>query len=148
KYLVDLKEIESDLRQVSHELNTDFVSGSNYISIIKTLVETQTKVYKLKYDLKNDDNIDWDSVSNKTKIHYYRIIQEALQNIYKHADCFEVNISSKLKNSVIYLTISGRGSGFALNKARKANVLTDINTRVQEISGTLEVYSTANSSTK
>lgn len=148
KYLVDLKEIESDLRQVSHELNTDFVSGSNYISIIKTLVETQTKVYKLKYDLKNDDNIDWDSVSNKTKIHYYRIIQEALQNIYKHADALEVNISFKQKNNVICLTISDNGSGFDLNKARKGIGLKNINTRVQEINGTLEIYSTANSGTK
>jgi len=148
KYLVDLKEIESDLRQVSHELNTDFVSGSNYISIIKTLVETQTKVYKLKYDLKNDDNIDWDTVSNKTKIHYYRIIQEALQNIYKHADALEVNISFKQKNNVICLTISDNGSGFDLNKARKGIGLKNINTRVQEINGTLEIYSTANSGTK
>src|SRR5690606_41642919 len=86
KYLEDLKENEEDIRKVSHELNSDFVSGSNYISIIKSLLETQTKAYKLTYVLRNDDNIDWDSINNKTKIHYYRIIQESLQNIYKHAN--------------------------------------------------------------
>src|SRR5690606_10996246 len=109
---------------------------------------TQTKVYKLKYDLKKDDNIDGDTVSNKTKIHYYRIIQEALQNIYKHADALEVNLIFEQKNNVFCLTISDNDSGFDLNKARKGIGLKNINTRVQEINGTLEIYSTANSGTK
>ncbi|MCX7546971.1 tetratricopeptide repeat protein [Xanthomarina sp. F1114] len=148
KCLGDLKEIEVDLRQVSHELNTDFVSGSNYISIIRTLVETQTKAYKLKYDLINDDNIDWDEISNKTKIHYYRIIQESLQNIYKHAGASFVNISFKQKNNVICLTIADNGSGFDVNKARKGIGLKNIYTRVQEIDGKLDIQSTADSGTK
>ena len=41
-YISELKTIEDEIRKVSHELNTDFVSGSGFIDIIKTLVETQT----------------------------------------------------------------------------------------------------------
>ncbi|PWK18999.1 tetratricopeptide repeat-containing sensor histidine kinase [Xanthomarina spongicola] len=148
KYLGDLKEIEQDIRKVSHELNTDFVSGSNYISIIKSLLETQTKAYKLSYTLRNDDNIDWDSISNKTKIHYYRIIQETLQNIYKHANATEVHISFKQKNNVICLSISDNGSGFDVNKVRKGIGLKNINSRVKEINGELEIKSTINSGTE
>lgn len=148
KYLEDLKEIEQDIRKVSHELNSDFVSGSNYISIIKSLLEKQTKAYKLKYVLRNDDNIDWDSINNKTKIHYYRIIQESLQNIYKHANATEVHISFKQKNNVICLSISDNGSGFDVNKARKGIGLKNINSRVKEIQGELDIISTMDSGTE
>jgi signal transduction histidine kinase len=148
KYIDELKSIEEDIRKVSHELNTDFVSGSSFTSIIKTLVETQTTAYQLKYVLRNDDNIDWDSVSNKTKIHFYRIIQESLQNIYKHANATEVNISFKLKNSVICLSISDNGSGFDVNKARKGIGLKNINSRVSEINGVLEIESNNDSGTE
>ncbi|MFL0353831.1 ATP-binding protein [Xanthomarina sp. GH4-25] len=148
KYLEDLKEIEQDIRKVSHELNTDFVSGTNYISIIKSLLETQTKAYKLKYVLRNDDKIDWDSISNKTKIHYYRIIQESLQNIYKHANAEEIHISFNQKNNVICLSISDNGTGFDVNKARKGIGLKNINSRVKEIHGELDIKSTINTGTE
>jgi signal transduction histidine kinase len=148
KYLGDLKEIEQDIRKVSHELNTDFVSGSNYISIIKTLLETQTKAYKLKYVLRNDDNIDWDGITNKTKIHYYRIIQETLQNIYKHANATEIHISFNQKNNVICLAISDNGSGFDVSKVRKGIGLKNINSRVKEINGELDIKSNRDSGTE
>ncbi len=86
QYINELQVIEQDIRKVSHELNTDFVSGSGFIDIIKTLVETQTTIYKLDSNLEYDDTINWDEISNKKKIHIYRIIQESLHNIYKHAN--------------------------------------------------------------
>ncbi|GGG39786.1 tetratricopeptide repeat-containing sensor histidine kinase [Bizionia arctica] len=147
KYLGDLKEIEEDIRKVSHELNTDFVSGSNYISIIKTLLETQTKAYQLNYVLRNDDNIDWDGISNKTKIHYYRIIQESIQNIYKHANATEIHISFNQINNVICLAIADNGTGFDVNKARKGIGLKNINSRVKEIDGELDIISSMDSGT-
>src|SRR5690606_3585270 len=127
---------------------SDFVSGSNYISIIKSLLETQTKAYKLTYVLRNDDNIDWDGITNKTKIHYYRIIQESLQNIYKHANATEVHISFNQINNVICLTISDNGIGFDVNKARKGIGLKNIYSRVKEINGELDLKSTRDSGTE
>ncbi|WP_344726342.1 tetratricopeptide repeat-containing sensor histidine kinase [Corallibacter vietnamensis] len=140
-YINELKNIEHDIRKVSHDLNTDFISGSGYLDIIKTMVETQTKAYGLKYAISNKDDIQWDDVSNKTKIHIYRIIQEALQNIYKHANASDVKISFKLKNNVICLTIKDNGSGFDVDKAKKGIGLKNMNSRVKEIQGKLIVKS-------
>ena len=148
KYLEDLKSVEVDIRKVSHALNTDFITGSNYINIIKTLIETQTKAYKIKYNLRNDDNIDWDHISNKTKIHYYRIVQETLQNIYKHAKASEIHISFKQKKDVICLSISDNGIGFDVDKAKKGIGLKNIHSRVKDFNGELSIKSTKNSGTK
>ena len=148
QYIEELKIIEDDIRKVSHELNTDFVSGSGFIDIIRTLVETQSIAYKLSCELDHDDAINWDLVTNKKKIHIYRIIQETLHNIYKHANSTKVNISFKLKNDVICLMISDNGSGFDVFKAKSGIGLKNMNSRIKEINGTIHITSEKDIGTK
>ena len=140
-YIVELKNIEQEIRKVSHELNTDFVSGSGFEDIISTLVETQSKAYGFKNEINIHGDIVWEDVPNKTKIHIYRIIQESLQNIYKHANATHVDISFKLKNNVICLFITDNGSGFDVNKAKKGIGIKNMHSRVKEIQGKLEITS-------
>jgi signal transduction histidine kinase len=140
-YIVELKNIEQEIRKVSHELNTDFVSGSGYEDIIATLVETQSDAYGFKSDINIEGDIVWEDIPNKTKIHIYRIIQESLQNIYKHANATHVEISFKLKNNVICLFITDNGAGFDVNKAKKGIGLKNMTSRVKEIQGDLEITS-------
>ncbi|SFC85447.1 Signal transduction histidine kinase [Algibacter pectinivorans] len=148
EYIKELKIIEDDIRKVSHELSTDFVSGSGFSDIIRTLVETQTLTYNLDYKLILDDDISWDFVGNKMKIHMYRIIQETLHNIYKHAKASVVIISFKLKNNVICLTIKDNGSGFDINRAKSGIGLKNMNSRIKELNGTINITSTKNTGTQ
>lgn len=141
QYIDQLKTIETEIRKISHDLNTDFVADSSFIDIIKTLVETQTTAYGIDYEFSNDDSIDWEEMPNKTKIHIYRMLQETMQNIYKHANASTVKISFQLKNDVILCTIEDDGSGFNVNKARKGIGLKNIDSRINEIGGKAEVYS-------
>jgi two-component system, NarL family, sensor kinase len=141
RYIQDLKNIEDDIRKVSHELNTDFISGSGYLDIIKTLLENQTKAYKLDYEFDSNDSINWDDISNKNKIHIYRIIQESLHNIYKHANATLIKIGIELKNNVILLTINDNGSGFDVNKVKAGIGLKNMKSRVSEIKGELSIIS-------
>jgi len=147
QYIHEIKTIEDDIRKVSHELNTEFVSGSSFIDIIKTLVETQTKAYGFDYELKTNDDINWEEASNKTKIHIYRIIQESLQNIYKHANATLVKISFQVKNDIFCLKISDNGSGFDINKVKRGIGLKNINSRVNEIKGALTIKTEENKGT-
>ncbi|GGD21558.1 tetratricopeptide repeat-containing sensor histidine kinase [Hyunsoonleella pacifica] len=144
QYISELKTIEDDIRKVSHELNTDFVSGSGFIDLIKSLVETQTTVYKLSYTINHDDDINWDSVSNKSKIHIYRILQETLHNIHKHANAKHINIGIRLENDVICLKVEDDGSGFDVNKAKSGIGLKNMNARIKEVDGTIHIESQKN----
>ena len=141
QYINELKTIESEIRKISHDLNTDFIADSSFIDIVKTLIETQTKAYGLEYTFNNDDNINWEAVPNKTKIHIYRMLQETMQNIYKHAQATLVKISFQLKNDVILCSIEDDGKGFNVNKARKGIGLKNIDSRVNEVGGRAEVFS-------
>lgn len=141
QYINELKNIEAEIRKISHDLNSDFVADSSFIDIVKALIETQTTAYGLKHHFVNDDNIGWEDVPNKTKIHIYRMLQETMQNIYKHANATLVKISFQLKNNVILCAIEDDGSGFNVNKARKGIGLKNINSRINEIDGKVEVFS-------
>lgn len=141
EYIKELKAIEQEIRKISHDLNSDFVSGSGFFDIIKALVKNQTKAYNLKYKLHKNDNIDWESISNKTKINIYRIVQESLQNIYKHANAKLVKINFELKNEFVLLEITDDGDGFEINKVKKGIGLKNIASRVEDIGGDLNINS-------
>ena len=85
--------------------------------------------------------MSWENVSNKNKINIYRIIQESLQNIYKHANAEAVKISFQLKNDVILLSITDDGEGFDVNKSKKGIGIKNINARVHDLEGTVDFMS-------
>jgi len=80
-------------------------------------------------------------VSNKTKIHFYRMIQESMQNIYKHANAEHVDISFETRKKQIFLNIVDDGEGFVVNKAKKGIGLKNIRSRVEELKGELFINS-------
>jgi signal transduction histidine kinase len=146
-YISDLKTIEDDIRKISHDLNTDFVAGSGFMDIIAELIEKQTQAYQLKFEFEHDGHINWDDISNKSKINIYRIIQESLQNIYKHAEANTVKISFRPKNNVICLSISDDGKGFDIHKSKKGIGLKNISSRVNELEGKVNFDSEINRGT-
>ena len=148
QYIDELKSIEQEIRKISHDLNTDFVSGSSFSDIIQTLIENQTEAYQLEYSYEEDEDIDWDVLSNKTKIHVYRMLQETMQNIYKHAEAKRIKISFELKNNVILLTVEDDGRGFNINKARKGIGLKNFDSRAHEVGGKVEIFSKEGKGTK
>jgi len=140
-YISQLKTVEDDIRKISHDLNTDFVSGSGFMDIVTELIENQTQAYGLEHQFNYTDDISWDLVSNKTKINFYRIIQEAMQNIYKHANASSVKISISLEKDVICLGIIDDGKGFDTSKNKKGIGLKNMKSRAKDINGSITFLS-------
>ncbi|GAB4160454.1 MAG: sensor histidine kinase [Winogradskyella sp.] len=140
-YISQLKTIEEDIRKISHELNMDFVSGSGFMDIVSELIENQTQAYGLENKFNYTDDINWDMVSNKTKINIYRIIQESMQNIYKHAKAKLIKISISLEKNVICLDIIDDGEGFDTSKSKKGIGLKNMKSRVEEVNGKITLTS-------
>lgn len=112
------------------------------------MIETQTTAYKLNHSFTDDGNIQWDVVSNKDKIHIYRILQELLHNIHKHAQANQVNISITSKNNVICLTIEDNGQGFDVSKAKSGIGIKNMKARIAELKGDFNINSERNKGTK
>ena len=58
-------------------------------------------------------------ISDDLALNIYRIIQEQLNNILKHAAAKEVSVTVQTDNSVISIIVMDDGEGFDVNKERK-----------------------------
>ncbi|MDE1168717.1 MAG: transporter substrate-binding domain-containing protein [Pseudomonas sp.] len=78
------------------------------------------------------------ALSDAKAIGLFRILQEALTNVMRHAQAHTVDISLKLEQGWLTLTISDDGVGFALTAARPASFgLVGMRERVLMLGGTL-----------
>ncbi|HNW68997.1 MAG TPA: HAMP domain-containing protein [Bacteroidales bacterium] len=80
--------------------------------------------------------------SDDVKIYLYRIIQEALNNIVKHSQAKNVDISFCYKHPLIELMITDNGKGFDVHKIRKgSNGILNMRDRVDILGGTFNISS-------
>ena len=86
-----------------------------------------------------------DTVSQELKIHLYRILQEALNNILKHAEASLISVSLVTNEGRLSLRIKDNGNGFDSKKTetnqREGLGLSGIRERVSILSGQCELKS-------
>jgi len=141
-YLTELKNIEQDIREISHDLNREKSELiNNFVAIVDNLFEDQKQTFKSKLVSSIDSNIKWESMSNANKINLYRIIQESLQNINKYANANTIKVEFKKEIDNLLLQISDDGIGFNVNKAKKGIGLQNMLSRINECKGTFEIKS-------
>jgi signal transduction histidine kinase len=141
-YLNELKNIEQDIREISHDLNREKSELiNNFVAIVDNLFEEQKKTFNSKLFSSIDTNINWEKMSNANKINLYRIVQESLQNINKYAKANSIDVKFKKVNSDLLLQITDDGIGFNVNKGKKGIGLQNMLSRINECKGTFEIKS-------
>lgn len=141
-YLSELKNIEQDIREISHDLNREKSELiNNFVAIVDNLLEDQKKTFKPKLIAIIDRTIKWELVSNSVKINLYRIIQESLQNINKYAEANSIKVEIKKRDEDLFLTITDDGKGFDTKKSKKGIGIQNIQSRTAECNGTVDIES-------
>ena len=141
-YLSELKKIEQDIREISHDMSkekSDLIN--NFVTIVDNLLEDQKKSFNTNLFSFIDSTIKWDLVANTCKINLYRVIQESLQNCNKYAKANTIKV--ELKNGIDHLVmhISDDGVGFNTTKAKRGIGLKNMLSRITECNGTFEIQS-------
>ncbi len=141
-YLNELQEIEKEIRDVSHKLSDNFDSSNiNFITIIKQLLKDKSEQGNFEHQFTFDNTISWSQINEVTKANIYRIVQEALQNILKHAKAKNVILGFSKNNQNLVLNLKDDGTGFDTKKAKKGIGLKNIKSRVEKLKGTVEFSS-------
>ncbi|MBR9846658.1 MAG: tetratricopeptide repeat protein [Algicola sp.] len=147
--MAELQDIEKEIREVSHRLhNNSKTSQINFESILNKLLQNKSKIGDFSFTLRIDDNFSWEHMSDFVKVNLYRIIQESLQNIIRHAKATHVNIQFWNENDQIKLIIEDDGIGFNNKKVKKGIGLKNIQSRVHKLHGQLHVKSIPDKGTK
>jgi signal transduction histidine kinase/ligand-binding sensor domain-containing protein len=99
----------------------------------------QTSSTKWSYHI---DNID-DLIPQNKEIHFYRVLQEGISNIEKHAQANEASITIKRESSAIITTIWDNGVGFVGKDSKSFAGLGFLGMyeRIETLGGKLDVSS-------
>lgn len=101
-------------------------------SLIKIMEEGIGFKISFEYDL--PDQLD---LLNDLKLNIYRVIQEQLNNVYKHASASRVQIKMYSANGQIHVLINDNGIGFEVGMKKNGVGIVNIINRIESFNGTV-----------
>jgi signal transduction histidine kinase len=147
-YINQISQIETDIRNISHDLNQDvFQEEGSFRKMIEDFVNEQNTTSKTHYELELDNDIDWNSISSEIKMNLYRIIQETIHNINKYAQAKKASISLVLDAPNICMAITDNGIGFDTSVSSKGIGIQNMQDRVKLLNGKFSIRSTKRDTT-
>lgn len=136
-----LTEAIQETRMVSYELMPPVLRDYGLEVCLKTLAD---RIAGGKLLLLWDINIPG-RLPEKLEITIYRIVQEILNNILKHAGATVTRMSLRLAGKYLYLKVTDNGCGFVLKRSKSAYAgtgLQSIRNRVKLLNGKIRIVST------
>jgi len=103
------------------------------LSLVRIMEEGIGFKINLDYQLTEQSEI-----SDDIKLNIYRIIQEQLNNVYKHASASRVNIKMHSAQGQIYVSIHDNGIGFELGIKKNGVGIVNIVNRVESFNGKVD----------
>ncbi len=140
--LVKLQNACEEVRNISMNLRPSMLDDLGLLAAIKWLVREFRKLYPdIDFDLSFEVNES--DVPLQLKIVIFRVIQESLNNMGKHAQANKVKIELSARNKNISLVIKDDGQGFELGEIHRGEGigLTSMKERTKLSKGTFRVKS-------
>lgn len=133
-----------NLSDISKSLNSDIINSQGLITAIKKEIQNiqETGLFSVGLNITGDPVY----MDVQKELIIFRIIQEAFNNIIKHAKATKSEITLHYDNTGVHITILDNGKGFiqsdyiATNKTGKAG-LKNMETRTKMINGKMKVES-------
>jgi signal transduction histidine kinase len=138
-----------DIRNLTFELRPSMLDDFGLIPALRWYVENFSRRSNVRISLKTGDR-DY-RFSPEVVITLYRIIQEALTNVAKHASASQASVSVSQKGSTAVLSVRDNGIGFDSGKwlsVPKGMGLLNIKERVDMLGGVFEIISRPRKGTK
>lgn len=130
----------NEIRSISKALVPPSVKDLGLIDSVKDLVESlnMTKALRVKFAHRGDFE---KVISDKQKLMLFRIIQEQVNNVLKHAEASKLSIELVMHEKQISLTVEDNGNGFELEKVKfkKGVGLSNIESRVSLFDGKVTI---------
>jgi len=138
------------VRNISHELSPPVLNKLGLEPALELLLETFENSHNIKIDYKfSIKDLDLDQ---RFSISVYRIVQESLTNVWKHAQATLISVSMVFQNNELLLEIRDNGIGMELmsnmDKKEEGLGLFNIRERIFHWNGQLKINSCKNKGTQ
>lgn len=138
-----------DLRDLSHNLQNNRIHSIGIIESIRQLLISIEKTGRFHTSFRTSDNFH--ILDANTDIILYRMIQEIINNIIKHASANSIDIEISNKNNITSVRITDNGIGFdttLINQSTRPGIgLQNIINRAKMINTTVDVNSSPGNGT-
>ena len=130
-----------ELRRVAHNMMPEMLTKFGLDEALKEYCNTinATKLLTVKYQSLGMET----RIESATEIIIYRIVQELLNNILKHAVASEAFVQLIRENNRLNIVVEDNGKGFdiAVLENSKGAGWTNIRSRVEYLKGQLDIHS-------
>jgi signal transduction histidine kinase len=143
-----LKVLFDDMRFMAHTLEPLNLTVAPLSRSIRDYIEEFRRQTDLKIRFRIDNAVD--QLPHECGVHLYRMLQESLSNVVRHADATTLDISFSKVGTAIEMTIADNGKGFDLNSAlqeRKGMGLIGMQERVRQMAGRIAIESSSSKGT-
>lgn len=142
-----IDETYAKIRHIAHEKNAGVIANQGLLVAVKIMAEKISSANKTQVEV-----IDFGlnkPIENALEISVFRIIQELVTNVLKHADAKNTTINISLYEDELNIIIEDDGKGFDTSKVVLKNGmgLNSIKTRVQHLKGSFNIDSSINNGT-
>lgn len=128
-----------DARTISHQLLPYSLEKHGLITAIQELLDKNPKKGNEEYIFKHGDVTG--RYKNTLEINVYRIVQELINNIIKHAGARRIQIFLSQQHQHLLLSVSDDGKGFDVKHTTAGAGLLNIESRLQSLRGVMRVES-------
>ena len=138
--LKGVSDVINEIRSMSRSLMPPTLGDLGLMESITDLIESISRTQYLRIDL-DDYEFDEDLVPDNKKLMLFRIVQEQLNNIVKHAAARRVNIMLRNDKPFLHLEIRDDGKGFDPKSVKKGLGLTNMRNRAELFGGEVKIVS-------
>lgn len=106
-----------EVREMSHSLHPFQFEKLGLMTSLKNMIETFQKNSNVFYseDIETPDGL----ISKAKGIYVFRMLQESITNVEKHAEATACNLSSEDKKNFLIFTLNDNGKGFEVLKDKE-----------------------------
>ncbi|NCU02878.1 MAG: PAS domain-containing protein, partial [Chitinophagaceae bacterium] len=130
--------IITEVRNLSRSLVPASINDLGLIAAVNDLIESFRALGSFDIQFFAKSSIE-EQMDESIKLTIYRILQEQLNNIVRHANAKKVMVEMFQDESKVYLFIADDGKGFDLQTVKKGQGLTNIKSRAELQDGSLEI---------
>lgn len=135
----------TDLRSISHLLDTDYIRTTGWAGAVEKLFLDLNRTGKYTTTVWTEENLP--ILTNEKQIILFRMIQEIVNNIIKHAAATEINLHAMQRENLIMIDIKDNGKGFDQSTAEGGNGLRNLASRAKMINAEMIITSKPESGT-
>jgi signal transduction histidine kinase len=129
----------TDLRNLSHSLDADYIRNNGWEGPIRKLLNQLQDSGKYTTSVKLPDRLP--ALGNERPIILFRMIQELINNITKHAAAGTIIVEAQRQNDLLVITIQDDGKGFDTNAVSEGAGLRNLEARAKLINAGLIIQS-------